>query len=329
VQVKRAYQLLNPILSGNVIYRSSLDLFSPTFLLDGGGVPFKCIEESGFTPPVPTVINGHSRNADTLAWNTASYSVLPQTVYRNHHGTWQEFQPTRLQMVDRNGSVTAVDDTANTITITGTFATNDRVVLRTTGSLPGGIVSSDGGTTSRRYFVIGYTAGVCQLAETLGGSAIDITSAGSNNTIHRAYDIWTYSVNETGTSYSLGIRAWLAFAANSSATASLSSSQEVEVLIAKNTANAPVVSKRDTVALADVKEVYTTFATYPTFSITLVGTKYEITLSVAQDNSNNHGLGLMSSVKLFSHAGNVLNSQPISELGYPGRQGGVFRWDLL
>jgi hypothetical protein len=70
--------------------------------------------------------------------------------------------------------VFTADATTNALTSTShDLNDGDDVTLKSSGVLPGGL------TTQRKYYVVNSSTNLLQLALTLGGSAIDITSAGS------------------------------------------------------------------------------------------------------------------------------------------------------
>lgn len=72
---------------------------------------------------------------------------------------------------------TLVDTTGDTVTLIGHGLVNgDLVELSTTGVLPAPLVAT------RRYYVVGATAALFQLALTAGGSAINISSAAGGGT---------------------------------------------------------------------------------------------------------------------------------------------------
>ena len=73
------------------------------------------------------------------------------------------------------GTCTISNASPGVITITNTCAANDQVVFTTTGTLPTGLTA---GTT---YFVIsaGLSSSVFEVSATLGGAAINTSSAGS------------------------------------------------------------------------------------------------------------------------------------------------------
>ncbi len=76
----------------------------------------------------------------------------------------------------RMGSLVTADVTNNTITSVGHSLANGtviRVLSFAGGALPGGLAEDT------RYFVVGATADTLQVSATAGGTAIDITSAGS------------------------------------------------------------------------------------------------------------------------------------------------------
>lgn len=80
-------------------------------------------------------------------------------------------------------AVSAVDIGANTLTLTGTLpSAGDRVIVTTTGTLPGGIVD---GTT---YLVLNPSGSAIQLQPVGGGAAIDLTSAGTGTHTVRSVD---------------------------------------------------------------------------------------------------------------------------------------------
>jgi len=68
------------------------------------------------------------------------------------------------------------------ITTEGIELSDDQdVLVMSTDSLPGGLVES------MAYYVIDASGNTCKLSETLGGSAVDITSAGSGTHYIRQY----------------------------------------------------------------------------------------------------------------------------------------------
>lgn len=123
-------------------------------------------------------------NGDTIS---VSEWILPSGITEDNASILTGSKKTQIIVSGGtdNDEFESVDTGANTITMTAhPFADGDIVRLKTDGTLPGGLV------TSKEYYVIGSTANTIQLSETSGGTAVDITSAGSG----------THTIYEQGTS---------------------------------------------------------------------------------------------------------------------------------
>lgn len=125
---------------------------------------------------------------DGTTFNKAAIATLVMTLYDK---STKEIINRRIDqdILDANGSSVATGGTltieldsknkvftasasTNKLSITGHgLADGDRIWLRTSGTLPGGLPTSG--------YVVNKTANDLQVATTLGGSAVDITSAGS------------------------------------------------------------------------------------------------------------------------------------------------------
>lgn len=91
--------------------------------------------------------------------STVRAGVIDYSVYRSNE---EDFDPTDVNI------------TTNIITIVGHVLTNDsQVTFATTGGLPGGL---SGGTY---YYVVNAATNTFQVAATVGGSAIDLTTQGT------------------------------------------------------------------------------------------------------------------------------------------------------
>lgn len=76
---------------------------------------------------------------------------------------------------DLSNNFSSVDPAANTLTCNAHGLENgDTIIIDEFGSMPGGL------TAFETYYVVNKTANTIQVANTYGGAAIDITSAGSN-----------------------------------------------------------------------------------------------------------------------------------------------------
>ncbi len=97
--------------------------------------------------------------------------VIIDGIWRN---TRHAYTTTSGHQVDTTDTVNSVDTGADTLTLTGHSLSNtDCINFTTTGTLPGGL------STFTPYWVINSTVNTIQVAATPGGSAIDITTAGS------------------------------------------------------------------------------------------------------------------------------------------------------
>ena len=99
-------------------------------------------------------------------------------------------QGTQVATIGKPTTVTAIDTASNEMAMTGhPFNTGDRVVVTSTGNVPGGLATGTG------YFVISSTADAIKLSTTrtgaVGNSEIDIQSAGSGTITVASDEIFT------------------------------------------------------------------------------------------------------------------------------------------
>lgn len=80
-----------------------------------------------------------------------------------------DFSDIKTEYID----FSSINIATNEITVSNSYQTNDTLVIRTTGTVPAGLV------VNTTYFAIRISATVIKLAATSGGSAIDITSQGA------------------------------------------------------------------------------------------------------------------------------------------------------
>lgn len=99
-------------------------------------------------------------------------------------------QGTQITSVAKPQDASAVDVSANTLTINGhPFSTGDRVIVSSTGTIPGGLAPSTA------YYVINESVNSVKLAVTyqnaIAGSDIDIQSAGSGTITLASDEVFT------------------------------------------------------------------------------------------------------------------------------------------
>lgn len=94
--------------------------------------------------------------------------------------------PGLLLIEKRRRNLTAVDTSADSLSLVGHgLANGDRVEFG--GTLPGGL------TSSTLYYVVGATADAFKVSSTLGGAAVDLTSAGSAYVMDNVFRPKVYS----------------------------------------------------------------------------------------------------------------------------------------
>lgn len=109
-----------------------------------------------------------------LDFTNASGNVLPNLIIQQNGHQW-------VVAVQENLIIYTVNVGTNVLTLghnittgaQGTFANNDQVILNSTGDLPAPLVDNV------PYYVVNSTGTTIKLSLTLGGSAIDITNAGT------------------------------------------------------------------------------------------------------------------------------------------------------
>jgi hypothetical protein len=126
-----------------------------------------------------TITTGYDETDQRTEVAQATYeAIIPPSV------TWS-LQSTVVLLNARswaNRAVASVDFAADTLTLTGTLPANgDRVIVTTSGTLPGGLSA---GTT---YEVSGATGATIQL-KVPGGSVVNLTSAGAGSHVVRSVD---------------------------------------------------------------------------------------------------------------------------------------------
>lgn len=90
----------------------------------------------------------------------------------------------RSEKIGDNGDITAVDTSGNTLTSNNHGLNNGAIVYTIGASLPAPLVQ---GTP---YYIVNKTSNTFQLSLTLGGAAIDITSAGSGSIQWTTFPVW-------------------------------------------------------------------------------------------------------------------------------------------
>ena len=126
-------------------------------------------------------ISGASANRFPIGFGRLS--TAPQKIAVNVEGT-------QVATIGKPQTAGAIDTASNEISITGhPFNTGDRVVVTSTGAVPGGLVASTG------YFVISASANSIKLSTTrtgaVGNSDIDIQSTGSGTITVASDEIFT------------------------------------------------------------------------------------------------------------------------------------------
>ena len=126
-------------------------------------------------------ISGSS--ADRFPIGFGRVTTAPQKIGVNVEGT-------QVATIGKPQTAGAVDTASNEISLTShPFNTGDRVVVTSTGAVPGGLVTGTG------YFVIASTASSIKLSTTragaVGNSEIDIQSAGSGTITVASDEIFT------------------------------------------------------------------------------------------------------------------------------------------
>jgi hypothetical protein len=128
-----------------------------------------------------SIIAGISANRFPIGFGRVS--TAPEKIGVNVEGT-------QVTTIGRPQSVNVVDTSSNEMSITShPFNTGDRIVITSTGAVPGGLVAGTG------YFVISTTANSIKLSTTrlgaIGNSEIDIQTVGSGTITVASDEIFT------------------------------------------------------------------------------------------------------------------------------------------
>jgi hypothetical protein len=128
-----------------------------------------------------SIIGGVSANRFPIGFGRVS--TAPEKIGVNVEGT-------QVATIGRPQSVSVVDTSSNEMSITShPFNTGDRIVVTSTGAVPGGLASGIG------YFVISATANSIKLSTTrlgaVGNSEIDIQTVGSGTITVASDEIFT------------------------------------------------------------------------------------------------------------------------------------------
>lgn len=131
------------------------------------------VTESIYAPSGNLIKSGTSFELPYL-WSLGA--DLYQTDYDKIKAIWEMLDYARRN--DRAAIPIDVNVTSNAFSATAhPYQNGDVVTLSTTGSLPSPLLAS------RDYYIVERTTNSFKLSETFGGSAIDITTTGSNSTL--------------------------------------------------------------------------------------------------------------------------------------------------